>query len=216
MIEGNRKLGRMPAPTDEQLGKVWAGADPGGKKSFGVAVVTESGRARYKTVSSVDEAAKWIGKQGTPLGIGIDAPMWWSSIEGGGRLADAAIRRKYGIQSGTVQSVNSLRGAVVAGGPLLALRLRESFPELPITESHPKALLHALGFDGETFAKRYKIQDMWNDEHQRDAAIAAVCAREGFQGKWKTNLADSRNPSEQDPRSYWLAPVSYFWPKRIC
>ena len=29
------------------------------------------------------EAATWIRAQGTPLGIGIDAPMWWSAGPGG-------------------------------------------------------------------------------------------------------------------------------------
>lgn len=215
MIDESRQRRRTLAPTEELLGEIWAGADPGGKGSFGVAVVTDGGRARYETVSSVDEAANWIVGQGTPLGVGIDAPMWWSSAPGGGRRADRVLRKAYGIPSGTVQSVNSLRGAVLAGGTLLALRMRESFPKLLITESHPKALLRALNLDDAEFAKRFGIQNEWSNEHQRDAAVAAVCAREGFKGRWQMNLANFRNQSEQNPRSYWLAPVSYFWPESI-
>lgn len=191
---------------------VWVGADPGGINGFGVAVVEESGSTRCKTVSSVDEAVKWIEGSGTPLGIGIDAPMWWSAVRGGGRRADARLRDAYGIPSGTVQSVNSLRGAALIGGALLASRMREAFPRIRITESHPKALLLALSMDGAAFASFFGIQDAWgNDEHQRDAAIAAVCAREGFCGRWPVDLADDRDGREQDPKSYWLAPVSYFW-----
>ena len=58
------------------MGGVWVGADPGGKDAFGAAVADGSGNTRCKTVSSVDEAVKWIEAAGTPLGVGIDAPMW--------------------------------------------------------------------------------------------------------------------------------------------
>lgn len=194
---------------------VWIGADPGGIEAFGVAVVDGSGNTRCVTVSSVDEAVRWIGAVGTPLGIGIDAPMWWSAGKGGGRRADERLRAAYGIPSGTVQSVNSLRGAVLAGGALLASRMREAFPGVPITESHPKALLLALKLDGAAFTKCFGLQSTWQDEHQRDAAIAAVCVREGVQGRWPVDLAEDRYGLEQDPRRYWLAPVSYYWPKSI-
>ena len=109
-----------------------------------MAVVDESGNTRCVTVSSVDEAVNWIGARGTPLGIGIDSPMWWSAGRGGGRLADKRLRDAYGIPSGTVQSVHSLRGAVLAGGALFASLMRGKFPDIKVTESHPKALLKAL------------------------------------------------------------------------
>lgn len=196
---------------------VWAGADPGGIEAFGVALLDESGATCCATVSSVSEAATWIRAQGTPLGIGIDAPMWWSAGPGGGRVADDRLRKAYPwIRSGTVQSVNSLRGAALAGGALLASRMREEDPVLGVTEAHPKALLLALDMDGAAFAERFGIQNVWGDEeHQRDAAVAAVCAREGFQGNWPLDLADHRDRLEQNPKSYWLAPVSYWWPQQV-
>ena len=87
---------------------------------------------------------------------------------------------------------------------------------MPITESHPKALLLALELHDAAFARCFGIDNAWgDDEHQRDAAIAAVCAREGCRGRWPVNLAEDRDALEQDPRSYWLAPVSYYWPKSI-
>ena len=42
-----------------------------------------------------------------------------------------------------------------------------------------------------------------------------VCAREGFQGNWPVDLAVHRDKLEQNPESYWLAPVSYWWPLQI-
>ena len=194
---------------------MWAGADPGGREHFGVATVDASGNTGCATVSSVDQAATWINASGPTLGLGIDAPMWWSACTGGGRKADARLRRAYGIASGTVQSVNSLQGAVLVGGLLLASRMRAAVPGVPITESHPKALLLALGLDGASFAKRFGIRQAWSDDHQRDAVVAAVCAREGFSRNWTVDLAAERDGLEQDPRSYWLAPVSYYWPESI-
>ena len=65
-----------------------------------------------------------------------------------------------------------MRGAALIGGALLASRLREAFPGLRITESHPKALLPALRLDETHFADRYQIETGWCNEHERDAAVA--------------------------------------------
>ena len=195
--------------------RFWVGADPGGRDAFGLAFVDVSGLVLCATASSVEQAVKAIAAVGKPLGLGIDAPMWWSASEGGGRRADARLRKRYGIPSGTVRSGNSLRGAALIGGALLASRIREEFPALRITESHPKALLLALGLDETQFATRFGIEARWRNEHERDAAIAAVCAREGFEGRWPTDLAKQRARSEQNPRAYWLAPMAYFWPESV-
>ena len=195
------------------MSRFWVGADPGGKNNFGLAFLDAAGKQLdCDTVSSVDEAVRQIVRNGAPLGLGIDAPMWWSSREGAGRKADARIRSTYGIPSGTVQSANSLKGAALVGGMMLALQIREIFPDTRITETHPKALLHAFKLDGTGFAGRFKTPTGWCNDHERDATIGAVCAREGFEGRWTFDLARQRYASEQDPSSYWLAPMRYFWP----
>ena len=191
----------------------WVGADPGGKGSFGLAFLDASGGLCCASVSSVDEAVDRITLRGKPLGLGIDAPMWWSTRSGSGRKADEKLRKKYSIPSGTVQSVNSLRGAALVGGAMLAFRVRQEFTGTRITESHPKALLLAFKFDESSFAKKFGISAGWSNEHERDAAIAAVCAREGFSGRWPADLALERHVSEQELQSYWLAPMCYFWPE---
>ncbi len=191
----------------------WVGADPGGIRSFGLAFLDVGGGLICGTVSSVDEAAERILARGEPLGLGIDTPMWWATRRGGGRAADEWLRKEYGMLPGTVQSVNSLRGAALVGGAMLAFRVRQTFPSTAITESHPKAVLFALKLSGSDFAQRFGTSTAWNNEHERDAAIAAVCAREGFEGRWTTDLALHRHDSEQDPQDYWLAPMRYFWPR---
>lgn len=195
----------------------WVGADPGGKGHFGLAFLDdESGDMCHELVSSVDDAVDEICRKGQPLGVGIDAPLWWSSGQASRRKADEWIRRHYSIHSGTVQSPNSLRGAALVGGMMLACRIREKYAKanrgVHITESHPKALLMALDLSRHAFAQKFHIEVPEN-EHKWDAAVAALCAREGFRGRWTNDLIENRHPSEQDPLEYWLAPVHYFWPE---
>lgn len=194
--------------------RFWVGADPGGKNNFGLAFLDATRKSLdCVTVSSVNEAVEKIVRRGAPLGLGIDAPMWWSSRKGGGRDADDAIRSKYNIHPGTVQTTNSLRGAALVGGMMLAVRIREMFPDTRITETHPKALLCALESNEKHFAERFEIPTSWSNDHERDASIGAVWAREGFEGRWIFDLAQKRYDSEQDPSRYWLAPMHYFWPE---
>ena len=195
----------------------WIGADPGGKDKFGLALLGDAGEVSCWTVSSVQQAVETLKnamRQSEPLGLGIDAPMWWSARKGGGRKADDFLRQKCSVPSGTVQSANSLRGAALVGGALLASAMRQEYPNIPITETHPKALLIAMKCGGREFLRKYGISPNWNNEHERDAAIGAVSAREGFEGRWTIDLSKRRYESEQDPQIYWLAPVAYFWPER--
>jgi hypothetical protein len=207
---------------------LWFGADPGGANAFGVALLRANGSFESGVVSCADDAMKWLYERAeTILAAGIDAPLWWSSGKNGERYADLFVRGRLheaGAKDvgGTVQSANSLRGAVLIQGVLLATALRRRWRELPITESHPKALLK------EMWSQAPKGASLWDEiarcyglrgapleserEHERDALLAAVAAREGYQHKWTRDLAKERSQSEQDPASLPWGPVSYWWP----
>jgi hypothetical protein len=189
----------------------WYGADPGGINCFGMAALEDDGSFETWLCSSVDEALTKIVQ---PAGVGIDCPLWWSSGAGGGRFADGWLRKTYGISSGTVQSANSLKGAVLIQGVMLAMTLRKSYPSVSITESHPKALLLALGLRGwKAIRERFGLDGPEpTAEHERDALIGAVAAREGFCGRWKLDLALHLGPSEIDPKAAWFGKVQYWWP----
>ena len=94
-------------------------------------------------------------------------------------------------------------------------RLRERFPAANVTETHPKAVLKALGQSWKDFCQHFSLTTSIANtrEHERDAIIAAVAAREGFQGRWMKDLSVDREPAEQDPQQFWLAPIHYFWPQ---
>jgi predicted nuclease with RNAse H fold len=161
-------------------------------------------------VSCADEAVAKITSR--PLGVGVDAPLRWSSGHSSDRKADQWIRSTFKIAPGTVQTANSLRGAALVQGVMFVSRLREKFPGVRVTEAHPKAVAIALGgWNGPAISKLGSI--VATGEHERDATLAAIAAREGFEGRWTKDISLERHPSEQDPKSYWLAPVSYFWPE---
>ena len=185
--------------------EVWIGCDPGGAGAFGVAWVDDFGSGAAATVSGVSEALAWISER--PKGLGVDAPLWWSAQTSGRRLADSWVRSGYSIASGPVQTANSLRGAAVVQGPELC-RLR--FGDLPVTETHPKA----LKLDWGDLVRLYGLDVNVGNEHERDAAIGALAAREGFSGRWSLDLSERRSEKEQDPKTHWLAPVHYWWPTR--
>jgi predicted nuclease with RNAse H fold len=104
-------------------------------------------------------------------------------------------------------------GSVIVQGMLFAAKIRERFPDVPITESHPKALRMASGLNSaaEWLRERSILFETQNDD-ELDATIAAICAREGFSGNWEKDLASDRFPEEQDPKNQWFGPVYYFWP----
>ncbi len=205
----------------------WFGADPGGANAFGVALLRADGSFESAVVSHADGAMEWLrGRLETILAAGIDAPLWWSSGASGDRAADKYLRKTVRISGGTVQAANSLRGAVLIQGVMVATALRRRWPELPITEAHPKALLKAIWHDAskngppwEKIAKRFRLdgREPGHDRRKdkRDALIAAVAAREGAAGRWKCDLAKKRCAFEQDPDRVPWGPVSYWWPKEL-
>ena len=179
---------------------VWIGADPGGKDNFGIAELSTDGVARTTCVSSAHEAANWI--EGTPLGAGIDSPMWWSSAKKGDRRADVCLRRRYGNASpGKVLAINSLYGAVLAQGAMFAVELRRRFSELPITEAHPGLFLRARCLSFDQLKRHYGIHaDPRITNHERDAVIAALAAREGFTGNMAARPRAQSAPGGTRPR----------------
>jgi predicted nuclease with RNAse H fold len=195
---------------------LWVGADPGGEGHFGIAILTDDEHPQTQSVDCADDAIAFVRRHisRTPAGVGVDAPLWWSSGRSSDRHADQWLRERYGLPGGEVQAANSLCGAALIQGVMFIQRMREVYPTVPVTESHPKALLRVLTqSDWRAFAERFGLGIVIPNDNQRDALIAAISAREGFQGRWPHDLSIRRLPTEQNPRSYWLAPVHYYWPE---
>ena len=192
----------------------YLGFDPGGINSFGWATLQIEATGAVAglitgVVSTAPDAIYAASKGldgGVPTAVGIDAPLFW--VESGDRRADAAIRKRVvaaGGQSGTVSSVNSLRGACVVQGVLTARLVSSKWESTLITESHPKALLR-LYPDAGAFVSAH-VPSI-STEHERDAvlsAYAAWAAASAWQG-WRNLVIDETRPffPGGDTVQYWF------------
>ena len=215
------------------------GFDPGGrtKQRFGWCILEDENAPPLKIFGAgslgsagevLNEIDKRLPKGANVLSAGIDAPLSWAFS--GPRSADTEIRSKMGQHPDTsVQEVNSLRGACVAQGIMIAVLLRKTHKDLGITEAHPKAFLEMMGIrmdstiESESLKKYFrdytKIEGS-NEIDVRDAAIAGYFAwvmahseNNHFDG-WTNLFSDSES---MNPGSYFLpieGPLSYWFPAK--
>ena len=204
------------------------GFDPGGAGNFGwseCGVASDHLQRPLKTgladdawdaLNQVKDAIRSSSSRADPriLAAGIDAPLFWGRR--GNRAIDAILRQalkrsKFPTPGGTVQQVNSLRGACMVQGVLLAKYLREWDPQLPITEAHPKALQHLLRHSGQPeMTELARLTEGLEDrEHERDATLSAI-------GAWAMykKLPGWRDIYDQECRPVQLfdTPVAYWMP----
>ena len=205
------------------------GFDPGGKGAFGCAIV-DWGEHSLRTISltSVDDVLGWATAkciESCPVAVGIDTILHWQTSPSGWRGADEFLRHKYRDVFGSVQSSNSAAGSMAVQGVALAIRLRDEWPDIMITETHPKVLwrhvtgekypqwneggdahfrrlISAIGLDGSNL----------KNDHEFDAAISAWAASESVNGVWTRDLVDIRGQHQVNPSIFPAGQVSYFWP----
>ena len=178
------------------------GFDPGGVRHFGWSICEFAGgelQPPFATGVANDARAalaktrEKIPDGATVLASGIDSPLFWTGT--GRRDVDFIVRRALSCNefdpaavNGTVQHPNSLKGACIAQGPLLARHLSETWRALIISESHPRALRHLVHHIGQpNVAARVEglIAGLVRDssfEHRRDATLAAVSAWAALNG----------------------------------
>jgi len=126
-----------------------------------------------------------------PVGIGIDAPLFWA--QAGDRRVDQIVRKRLvaaGGKTGTVSHVNSLRGACLVQGILTAKLAAADWPAAVVTETHPKAL-RRLSAAAEEFVMRHLRPG--SSDHECDALLAAYTAWAAVtrQSGWR-NIATER------------------------
>ena len=205
------------------------GFDPGGEKRFGwcVAEGTNNSRLRLRVwdiashaAGAVTAALREAGNFGQVEAAGIDSPLFW--VADGDRKADKSIRsamKRLGASNvgGTVQQVNSLRGACLSQGVMTAYLLRRELPDIRITESHPKALLWLLRVaNRERSIAKVDIghlSDLIESEspnlsdHERDAALAALAALAMLDKRrgWRDLCREEKNAfTPVYPVEYWM------------
>jgi hypothetical protein len=173
------------------------GYDPGGNGGHGVAelVIHENKAIRLttRTVVTVEEVVCFLDRQPSLAALGVDTLTCWSTGPSGWRPADRWLRVQYPMVKNCVVSPNSLFGSMGLNGMAVVMAAKQRFPDLFITETHPKVLYWALAratydYDGlkeamdTALTSRLNIEVNINTEHEWDAAISAFAAFKGSKG----------------------------------
>lgn len=198
---GNEGSGSRPSQARTTTKAI--GYDPGGNGANGVAVVEVDHVGRIvaeqkAVVRGPAQAVEWLVRHGEgAAALGIDTMLCWCA---GQRPCDRAIRSAYELPSGSVQSLGSLRGAMIGYGLIVgravAVRL-----DVILCEVNPKALRRALG--------QAKLTD---DDHAQDAGLAAFAAAEWAARRWAVDLF----ATHQAPDAWYpIGEAVYPWPKSI-
>jgi predicted nuclease with RNAse H fold len=193
----------------------FVGFDPGGEKAFGWAVVESTREGLHFVSGGVVTGAPAALAQSSavlleaPAAVGIDAPLFW--VCEGDRKVDSQVRALVcgaGGHAGTVSHVNSLRGACLVQGVLVARLSREQWPAASMTEAHPKALLRVSGA-ARAFVSAPELRGV--SEHVRDAALGAYAAHAYVTQAlgWHNLLAQERAPFFPGGTE-----VAYWFPKQ--
>jgi hypothetical protein len=205
------------------------GLDPGGVGRFGWCVAESIGKGRVRlresgiadhAAQALERASKHVANSERLVAAGVDSPLFW--LAKGDRRADQLIRaamKGLGATNvhGTVQQVNSLRGACLVQGVMAAHLLRIKTPQIRLTETHPKALLwlikvasrqrRAADVRMENLVEFIECEATHLSEHERDAAIGAVGATAmllALDG-WKDLAADEDGAfAPVPPVEYWM------------
>ena len=99
---------------------------------------------------------------------------------------------------------------------MLASLVRQQFPRMPITETHPKALLKAKHLKAQGWSHIASDFGLYGAEPKSadrvDALVSAAVARNGSTNLWKIDLAElPRRAEEMDPRRTFFGSVNYYW-----
>ena len=214
----------MKIPESKNL---FLGFDPGGEGNFGWSICREvagvlqprptTGLAdnAWDAITQVKDAIASLIPQydSSVLAAGIDAPLMWNKIgDNYGRrgVDDILINAlaNNGLEMNSVLAPNSLYGAVVVQGPVLARQLSETW-DLVVSESHPKVLEQLLPLTKQPEWKMAQELTIGLDSHKKDAALSAISAWAAIRKptRWQ-NLYD-RDSSLFTPSGI---PVTYWMP----
>jgi hypothetical protein len=210
------------------------GYDPGGNHNHGVAAVkVQKGQVinlSADTCETSEAALTWLGKHPTPLAVGIDTILAWSSARSGDRPADRALRAHYTQVASSVLYPNALYGAMCLNGVLVARRLidRNHLRPPRLMETHPKVLYYALAGTRHAWPDRRagmireladwlelprQLEIEMLEEHAYDAALSAYAALESLRGCWHENLLAL--PLNGQPLLFPAGRATYPWPNEV-
>ena len=237
------------AMQQDEPANIFLGFDPGGQGNFGWSICHEVNGvlqppAQCQTgvandaLDALNRVKCHVPKNAIVCAAGIDAPLFWG--EAGNRQIEPIIRKALKAAKfpsnrlgGTVQEVNSLQGACLAQGLILAdlLHHDRDLPDLMISECHPKALAYLLNRAGQYYDEtaamameliapladgNQRATTLWDrfefitrgPEHERDATLSAISGWAGHRDQPHWQNLYLREPNPRRPFgtcvSFWM------------
>jgi hypothetical protein len=207
-------------------GKI-VGYDPAGNGSHGVASLHvfegEAVSLEFSAVRNAHAALRWLTSNGNPIAAGIDALTVLSTGDSGWRPADRWLRDRYPQVRNSVVNPNYLNGSVGLNGFAVAISLRNTYPDIQISETHPKVLYYCLSgkpysYDNQCEAMNMELGE-WiglhtatTTEHEWDAVISCLAVLQGLCERWTGDL--HRLPVGARESLVWPCGISkYYWPE---
>lgn len=205
---------------------IFIGYDPGGNNCHGLAELhVENGKATRlvtMTLHTVEDVVSHIEKLPSLTALGVDTLTCWSTGPSGWRPADRWLRRRYPQVQQSVVSPNGLYGSMGLNGMAVLVMARRRFPDLLITETHPKVLYWQIAGRRYNFETERQVMDdalvehlgiavAPKTEHEWDAVVSALAALRGAEGQWSNDLhkiETARNERLIEP----CGPTHYSWP----
>lgn len=202
------------------------GYDPGGNNSHGIAIAKflngKLVNIDVKTLSTAEDVIQYAEAIEDLKLLGIDTLTMWSTGESGWRPADRWLKAKYKAITHSIASANSLFGSMGLNGMSLLVSLRAKYPDLQITETHPKVLYFELSKQKYDYTSNWRDMDQslgllldtpiaTKNDHEWDAVVSVYAAYMGFTGQWSNNL--HALPTLKNERLVKVCGnSSYWWP----
>lgn len=179
------------------------GYDPGGNNKHGLSILNiKNGNVNNHSVTTYETVELVIHKilsLQNVIAIGVDTLTCWSTGSSGWRPADRWLRQSYPTENASIVSGNSLYSSMSINGMSVLIILKSKYPDIYITETHPKILYYHLTSNRyEYFSNKHSMDNFINNlfgtsvqisnEHEWDACISSFAAIQSFLGKWQNDL----------------------------
>ena len=204
-----------------------AGYDPGGDGKHGLARATVRDGSvvsvTTETLGTVEDVVASVLAIKDLSGVGIDTLTCWGTGSSGWRPADRWLRGRYPAVKKSIVAPNSLYGAMSVSGMALLVEVRTAFPDIYVTETHPKVLWYALRGQPYNYAEQTSVMHEclgdWlavdaspQNEHEWDSAISILAVVHGLHGSWQHDL--HARPTKRDERLVRpCGRTAYVWPE---
>jgi hypothetical protein len=203
------------------------GYDPGGNGAHGMAELhfqdAEATTLTTRVLQTTEDVISTLEDLPSLAALGVDTLTCSGTGVGGWRPADRWLRERYKAVQNSVMTPNGLFGSMGLNGMAVLIAARQIFPEVVITETHPKVLYWHLS------GKKYEYQTSKGvmdgvltsalgisvepaTEQEWDTAVSAFAALSGFLRTWIHDL--HALPLKRGERL--ITPCGgthYFWPQ---